>query len=107
MEHTIKIAKEFSISPGSRYPDEGNFSGQEFRENILIPKFREILKSGDTLMLDLDGTLGYGTSFLEEVFGGLAREFSIEEVLKLVKIKSDEEEYLIDDIKEYIRDAKG
>lgn len=106
MEHTIKIAKEFSISPGSRSPDEGDFSGQEFRENILIPKFREILKSGDTLILDLDGTLGYGTSFLEEVFGGLAREFSIDEVLKFVMIKSDEEEYLIDDIKDYIRDAE-
>lgn len=107
MEYRIKMSKEFSISPGSRYPDEGNFSGQEFRESILIPKFKEALKNKSILIVDLDGTLGYGTSFLEEVFGGLARQFSIENVKKYINIISHEEEYLIDDINEYIRDAKG
>lgn len=107
MEYIIKLAEEFSITPGSRYPDEGNFSGQEFRENILIPKFKEAIESDSYLTVDLDGTLGYGTSFLEEVFGGLARVFSVNEVQKRIKIISTEEDYLIDDINEYIRDAKG
>lgn len=107
MEYRIKIAKDFSISPGSRHPDEGDFSGQEFRENILIPMFRLALGAKQTLTIDLDGTLGYGTSFLEEVFGGLAREFTVDDVLNNIKIISHEEEYLIDDIREYIKDAKG
>lgn len=107
MEFKIKIAEVFSISPGSRHPDEGDFSGQEFRENILIPMFSQALGAKQTLTIDLDGTLGYGTSFLEEVFGGLAREFTIAEVLTHIKIISNEEDYLIDDIKEYIKDAKG
>ena len=106
MEYIIKL-KEFSITPGSRYPEEGDFSGQEFRENFLIPKFKEAIESDSILTVDLDGTLGYGTSFLEEVFGGLARIFSINEVQKRIKIISTEEDYLIDDINEYIRDAKG
>jgi len=65
------------------------------------------LDEKQSLTIDLDGTLGYGTSFLEEVFGGLAREFTIDEVLNHIKILSNEEEYLIDDIMEYIKDAKG
>jgi len=107
MEYKIKIAEVFSISPGSRHPDEGDYSGQEFREKILIPMFRKCLNAKQFLTIDLDGTLGYGTSFLEEVFGGLAREFTVDEVLNHIKIISNEEDYLIDDIKEYIKDAKG
>ena len=107
MEYIIKLAKEFSITPGSRHPDEGDYSGEEFREKILIPKFKEAIENHCKLTIDLDGTLGYGTSFLEEVFGGLARQFSIQEVQKRIRIISNEEDYLIEDINEYIRDAEG
>ena len=106
MMNKIKLSKDFSFAPGSRYPDEGDFSGQEFREKILLPKFKESREENRILEIDLDGTLGYGTSFLEEVFGGLAREFGIKVVLDNIKIISEEEEYLIDDITEYIKNAK-
>jgi STAS-like domain of unknown function (DUF4325) len=100
--------KDFSITPGSRYIDEGKkaHSGQEFRENILDPKFKEILNTNNQIIVNLDGTIGYGTSWLEEVFGGLARIYGHKIVLEKLKFISEEEDYLIDDIIQYIKDAE-
>ncbi len=69
----LKIAKDFSRIPGTRYPDEGNYSGEDFREKFLYPKLREAMRNNEKLIVDLDGTAGIGTSFLEEAFGGLVR----------------------------------
>ena len=59
------------------------------------------------LLVDLDGTAGYGTSFLEEAFGGLVRvnRLSLGIVTKHLEIKSQEETYLMDDIAQYMKDA--
>lgn len=104
----IIFVKEFSITPGSRCRDEGKkaHSGQEFREDYLEPKFLEIKDTEKKLIVNLDGTIGYGTSWLEEVFGGLARKYGQELVLKKLEFISEEEDYLIDDIKQYINDAE-
>lgn len=99
MKKIINIAKDFSDSPGARYYDDGDFSGQEFRETILLKYF----DSFDEIEINLDGTEGYATSFLEESFGGLARLKGIDLVLKKIKFISEEEPDLIEEIKEYIR----
>lgn len=103
---TIKV-RDFSKTPGSRYRDEGKkaHSGQEFREEILEPKFIIALANNSKILIDLDGTIGYGTSWLEESFGGLARVYDKQKVLELIEFKSEEEVYLIEDIKQYIKDA--
>jgi hypothetical protein len=106
---SIKIRVcDFSKTPGSRYRDEGKkaHSGQEFREDILEPNFKIAISSSQKIHVDLDGTIGYGTSWLEEVFGGLARAYGKQQVLSLLDFKSEEEDYLIDDIKQYIEDAE-
>ncbi|KAF3980359.1 MAG: STAS-like domain-containing protein, partial [Methylococcales symbiont of Iophon sp. n. MRB-2018] len=46
------------------------------------------------------------TSWLEEVFGGLARSEGTQKVADTLVFISDEEPYLIDDIKSYIKDAE-
>ncbi len=46
----------------------GRAQGADFRDNRLIPALRK-----GSVVLDLDGSRGYGSSFFEEVFGGLAR----------------------------------
>lgn len=102
----ISIAKDFSVSPGPRYVSEGPFSGELFRETILNPRFTEALQKGEKLTVNLDGTLGYGTSFLEEAFGGLARIHGEEIVQKNLEIISAEEPYLKDDVADYVREAK-
>jgi len=67
---TISVANDFTPFPGGRYRKHGKGSGQEFREDILLP----ILKVGDSVKIELDGASGYPPSFLEEAFGGLVRE---------------------------------
>lgn len=96
---------DFSINPGPRARDEGPYSGEEFREEHLDPKYAEALTANKTLLVNLDGTIGYGTSWLEEVFGGLTRMHNKEDVLKRLEFISEDETYLIEDIKGYIHDA--
>lgn len=105
---TLKV-KDFSPFPGTRKIDEGKnaHSGEQFREEWLIPKYQEAKKVKTKLLVDLDGTIGFGTSWLEEVFGGLARIYSPEEVLSIIEFKTEEEPYLEEDIKHYIKHANG
>jgi hypothetical protein len=103
----LKIAREFSRTPGPRYEHEGPHSGELFRRTILCPRLLEAQKQGASLQIDLDGTAGYGTSFLEEVFGGLIREdgLSLAGLKTVLRFVSREEPYLIGDIEQYMRDA--
>ena len=98
---TINVAKEFTLTPGGRYKAEGDFSGELFREEILKPRFLMCKEKEETLVVDLDGGYGYGTSFLDEAFGGLARELR-DPLTREIQIVSEEEPELIERIKEYI-----
>ncbi len=90
-----------------RYIREGDNSGELFRTKYLLPEILNAIKNDYLLELDLDGTKGYGTSFIEEIFGGLIREdkISYSEIKKRLKIISSEEDYLIDDIEQYLSEA--
>jgi hypothetical protein len=103
----IKIAKDFSLTPGPRYIKEGEDSGELFRSTCLVNKVKEAIANHIKIEINLDGTAGYGTSFLEESFGGLIREDKIpfHALKELFIITSSEEPYLIDDIKQYLIDA--
>ena len=103
---TINIAKEFTTHPGPRYPYQGRGSGQEFREKFLKPRFMEAASKQEPLIVELDGVeFGYPTSFLEEAFGGLAREFGIEVVQKALEFRSVAEPMLEVEIRHYIKHA--
>jgi hypothetical protein len=103
----IKIARDFSYTPGPRYIEEGKNSGEKFRQEILADTFKHAITDDKKVIVDLDGTDGYGTSFLEESFGGLIRndEISYYEIINRLEIISKEEEYLKDDVYEYLIDA--
>lgn len=101
---SINIAKEYTRTPGGRFSNEGNFSGEEFRKTWLRPKYEEAKQQNTPLEVILDGGYGYATSFLEEAFGGLARELKDPALLDII-IVSDEEPSLVDKIKNYIQDA--
>lgn len=103
---TINIATEFSRLPGPRWRDEGEFSGEKFRDEILEPRFKA-LAPNERLVVVLDGVkFTYPTSFLEESFGGLAREHGEDRVINAFDFVATEEPGLIDEIRRYIRDAK-
>ena len=104
----IDISKHFSKTPGPRYVHEGDFSGESFRKKILYPKVKEVIAKNGKLVIILDGTAGYGTSFLEESFGGLIREdkISYDDLINVLEFISNEEPYLIDDIYNYLKEAR-
>lgn len=87
MDKTISIANDFSKSPAGRYRHEGPNSGEKFREDVLVPALKNY---AGTITVDLDGVVGYGSSFLEEAFGGLIRErgFRLQELKSRLKVKS-------------------
>jgi len=105
----LSIAGDFSWTPGPRYIEEGDYSGQEFREKILLGLVKEAIKNNYRLVVNLDGTAGYGTSFLEEAFGGLIRvdEVTYDAIKQHLFIISEEEPFLKEDIEEYLNDANN
>lgn len=104
----LKIATEYSEIPGGRYIEDGLYSGEDFRDNVLEPKYKECLASQEKLIIDFDGGYGYGTSFLEEAFGGLVRKgYDAKEMIENMIFISNEEKTLIDRVKKYILDMRG
>lgn len=104
----LKIATDFTTAPGPRYITEGKFSGEQFRQEVLLPKVLEAREKKVTLTVDLDGTSGYATSFLEESFGGLIREndLSLATLDSVLKFTSNEEPSLLKEIREYMTEAE-
>lgn len=99
----IKISAEFTDAPGGRHRKDGAFSGEEFRETLLKPRYLEAKQKNDRLFIDLDDCYGYATSFLEEAFGGLAREMGTYKILDIMDFKSEDEPELVEMIKKYVR----
>lgn len=73
MNRLINVASDYTRYPGPRYSADGPFSGEEFRDSKLAPALKEAKATGGILTVILDGVAGYGSSFLEESFGGLLR----------------------------------
>ena len=103
----INICKDYTDTPGGRYISQGEFSGEYFRNKLLKPKYLEAVEKNEKLKIDLDGGYGYGSSFLEEAFGGLIRDLDedYKQALEIIQIKSNDEPSLIEDITKYIKDA--
>lgn len=99
--------KEFSTTPYGRYPTDGADNGETFRNRFLEPAFRA--QGVDKIIVKLDSVqegYEYGSSFLEESFGGLVRVSKIpaEEVLNKLVIETKYEDYILE-INEYITRA--
>jgi hypothetical protein len=103
----IKIVKDFSYAPGPRYIREGKNSGEQFRRELLTPAIKEAISKKQKLTVDLDGTAGYGRSFLEESFGGLIREDKLDyqSVLDILEVVSHEQPSHKEKIYGYLKQA--
>jgi hypothetical protein len=98
----IKVS-DFSKFPGPRFERLGPHSGEKFRNDILIPN----INHNEIVTVNLDGVIGYGSSFLEEAFGGLVRAGVSK--TKMISLKdnliSNDDPSVKDEIIEYIDDA--
>lgn len=71
-ETNVQIV-DYSPLPGGRSQNDGPFSGERFRREFLVPALKKAIDTDGILNVVLDEVLGYSSSFLEEVFGGLVR----------------------------------
>ena len=99
---TISIVEEFTRYPGPRFKWQGENSGEEFFQSFLRPKYLEAVEKNLTLEIDLDGTEGYSSAFLDGSFGELSREFGKSKVIKVLSFISIDEPFLIDEIRFYM-----
>ena len=107
MERIIRVVTDFTDTPGARLRSQGDFSGEEFRESILIPAVLEARKHGDKIKIDLDGTYGYPPSFLEEAFGGLVRAFPNDDFSQMFEFVTFDEPSLTEKIANYIKNGNA
>lgn len=101
----IDISKDFSDVPAGRYKNDGPNSGEQFRKEFLVPA----LQTDEKVEVLLDGAEGYGSSFLEEAFGGLVRntEYTRQYIESNLIITAHSEEYAFyrDLVLEFISNA--
>jgi len=94
----IRVARDFSRYPAGRFRDDGPYSGEAFREDFLLPA----LHAGEQVVVDLDGVRGYGSSFLEEAFGGLVRKGVTQSLIKRLVLLRSVDKSLIEEVEDYI-----
>ncbi|WP_386136748.1 STAS-like domain-containing protein [Xanthomonas arboricola] len=97
----IYVGKDFSRFPTGRYATDGESNGERFREEVLRPK----LAMSTRIRIHLDDALGYGSSFLEESFGGLIRTgFTKKQLDELLEFVTSDDS-LREEIEGYMREA--
>lgn len=84
MRETIhyNFAEQFSKNPGLRFRRLSDFSGEEFREDVLEKYFEE----NKEILINIDGIeSALGASFLSEAFGNLAVKYGKEKFEQTIK----------------------
>lgn len=98
--NTIKVS-DFTEYPGLRYCDLSEKSGEEFYHEVLNEAFYKAYQEKNILNINLDDTAGYASSFLDEAFGNLVYDFTLEVVKGVVRITTIQEPHW----KEIIEDS--
>lgn len=88
----FKIATDFSQFLVGRTKQDSATSGENLRE-ILVPLLRE-----GPLVVDLDGTMGYSSAFLQGAFEDLSREAPVEGL----RFISERDPSLVEEILSYL-----
>jgi hypothetical protein len=102
----IDVGADFSEKPFGRYPSDGKWNGERFRKEKLQKALEEEPSELEIHLDNIKRGWEYGSSFLEESFGGLVRE-GIDKVrlLKIITIVTVDE-YYAHEIKTYIKNAE-
>lgn len=91
MTRTYRVAERFTEDLGHRFYTDGEHSGEEFREEVLIPEVEEAIRLNEPIIFDFDGVYGMPPSFVEEAFGGLRRRKPawISDIERLVSARAE------------------
>jgi len=104
------FAEKFTKNPGLRFRKLSEFSGEEFREDVLEKCFIENTK----IIINVDGVeSSLGSSFLSEAFGNIAIKYGKEKFMEIVEMDTSSEigmvtnEEMLKRVDEAIKRANG
>ena len=89
----FSFSREFSRVPAGITVMDGPRSAEEFKKNHLIP----LCEQFDKVVVDLSGTLGFASSFLEYSFGNLESTIACK-----IEIQCDDDPTIVKEVKEYM-----
>jgi hypothetical protein len=102
----IIVAEDFYRRPAGRYRNQGTYTGEAFREDLLLPSFSKLAQD-EKLIVDFTGVSMTGSSFLEEAFGGLIRNhnFNYNTLKNILVLNFPRRPSLEETVWKYIQDA--
>lgn len=104
----IKIV-DFSEYPAGRDDRDGPDNGTRFRDEVLAPAIKNAIRTKEKVCVFLDDVKSYGSSFLDEAFGGLVRVSKIprSDINAVLEIKANRPAYFTTkrQIEQFIREA--
>ena len=96
----INFAADFTKTPGGRFRDEGPKSGEEFREDFLIPALREF----EEVSVVLNDVYGFPSSFVDEAFGVLVDKVGVSVVRAKLRLRLSDDPIALREIERSIDD---
>ncbi|MCP3895084.1 MAG: STAS-like domain-containing protein [Bacteroides sp.] len=89
-DEIMLLVADFSKYPSGRDDLDGSFNGEKYRRTVLIPALNAAIEAKRTVCVSLKGVMSFGSSFLEEAFGGLVRKegFSKQQLKEVLRIDS-------------------
>lgn len=97
--------RDYTVNPGPGRRENGTKSGQEYLEKIVLPSYHDAKRDHKVLFIDMDGTAGYGPSFVRELFLGLIRETGDKELRNHMEVVLTEDPIMFKSIKEWVDKA--
>lgn len=97
---TILRVADWTKTPGGRYRHITAWSGEEYRDKVLIPA----LDSSDIVEVNLDGVHGYGSGWLSEVFEALIEKRG-PDVRSRIRLTSTQFGYRVDQVYQWMDEA--
>lgn len=98
----LKLSGVVNPYLGGRYRSQGRFSGEEFREVVLLP----LLASPEAgiVTVNLDGIQGPSPGFFEEAFGGTVRALG-PDIRARLRLEATENTHLVAQVEAYMAEA--
>lgn len=97
--NTINIkVSDWTRYPGGRFKEDGDFSGQEFREVYL----ENAVQNGDSFIIDFNGIFTAGWSFLDEALGYYVSEMGVGNFRKRFVIIADDDPDILEEMEAII-----
>ena len=95
------VATQFSKFPGGRKREHGDFSGEEFFQDIVKP----LLEKHEHVEFDLTGSSGYTTGFLDEAFGEIGAWIGEAEAKRRIRLVASDDPSAVSMAWNRIKDA--